>query len=503
MTIIFENNTFKYEVESVCKLFFPCVLFQHEYDTPWKERDDVIVASLSRGAEDTVLTGLVRLQGKECTASQTVLNEDFRYEEECERLLCVAVYHALEQATGIHVTWGVMTGIRPVKQMNYWIEKGKSMEEVERIFAEDYLVTPQKIDLCKKTRKNQVEIIDASKPNSYSLYVSIPFCPSRCSYCSFVSSSIAAPKAKALVGEYVEKLCEEIRYMGKQVEGLGLQLETAYIGGGTPTTLSADQLTQLTQCMRESFPLDQAKEFTIEAGRADTITRDKLEAIKQAGATRISINPQTFNDQVLKNIGRKHTAQQVVDCYHMAQEMGFEDINMDFIAGLPGDTYESFCKTIDEAVMLNPTNITVHTLTIKRSSDLFHAGELDESLPQMEISKMVEYAYQALTQAGYEPYYLYRQKNTLQNLENVGYCKPGYEGLYNIYIMEEIHTILAAGASAVSKLIRKKSQKVQRIFNYKYPFEYNRDFADILERKNAIREFYTVLKPESSISLEK
>lgn len=497
MTIIFENNTFKYEVESVCKLFFPCVLFHHEYDTPVGDRQQVIVASLEEGEEETRLTGMVRLGGKEYAACETLSRKAPDYQDQCERLLCMAVYHALEQGTGIQVPWGIMTGIRPVKQMNYFIEKGASMEETERIFSEDYLVTQQKIDLCKKTRKNQLAIIDASKPNSYSLYVSIPFCPSRCSYCSFVSSSIAAPKARALVGEYVEKLCEEIRYMGRQVEGLGLQLETAYIGGGTPTTLSAQQLRTLTQCMRESFPLEQAKEFTIEAGRADTITRDKLLAIREAGATRISINPQTFNDQVLQNIGRKHTAKEVLDSYLLARELGFEDINMDFIAGLPGDTLESFCRTIDQAVELSPTNITVHTLTIKRSSDLFHAGELDESLPQLEISKMVEYAYKALTQAGYEPYYLYRQKNTLQNLENVGYCKPGYEGLYNIYIMEEIHTILAAGASGVSKLIRKKSQKVQRIFNYKYPFEYNRDFQDILDRKNAIREFYT--RPQTEI----
>lgn len=494
MTIIFNGHSFKYEIEAVCKLFFPCVLFRHEYESEDFQRDNLIITRRRPGKRTTGLLAAVKLNGKLYAASERVENAHPRYEDECERLLAIAVYHALQKATGIDVKWGVMTGIRPVKQMNYWIEKGKSPEEVRRIFQEDYLVSPQKIALCEKTLGNQVEIIDASKPNSYSLYVSIPFCPTRCSYCSFVSSSISQPKAKALMDEYVVKLCEELRCIAEKIEGLGLCLETAYIGGGTPTTLSAEQLKMLTDCINQNFPMDTVKEFTIEAGRADTITEEKLRVIKEAGATRISINPQTFNNQVLENIGRKHTAEQVIECYHLAKRLGFDDINMDFIAGLPGDSLESFKKTIDLAVELSPTNITVHTLTIKRSSDLFHPGDLDQNLPDLEISKMVEYAYNLLCQNGYEPYYLYRQKNTLQNLENVGYCKKGYEGLYNIYIMEEIHTILAAGASGVSKLIREKSQKVQRIFNYKYPFEYIREFSEMLKRKDAIEEFYRMKK---------
>lgn len=490
MTIIFNGHTFKYEIESVCKLFFPCVLFRHEYESYDFSRDDLIITRLKKGRRTTRLLAVIKRQDGMFCSHCVLANGHEKYEDECERLLAVAVYEALSAATGIQVKWGVMTGIRPVKQMNYWLEKGKTKEEVRRIFAEDYLVSPQKIALCEQTLANQVDIIEASKPNSYSLYVSIPFCPSRCSYCSFVSSSIAAPKAKALVEDYVDKLCEELRYIGKIVAGLDLRLETAYIGGGTPTALTAEQLARLTACIDANFPMDTVKEYTIEAGRADTITEEKLRVIRDAGATRISINPQTFNDEVLQNIGRRHTAQDVVDCYELAKKLGFTDINMDFIAGLPGDTLESFRRTIDRAVELSPTNITVHTLTIKRSSNLFHANELDENLKEMETSEMVEYAYQKLTKHGYEPYYLYRQKNTLQNLENVGYCKKGYEGLYNIYIMEEIHTILAAGASAVSKLIRKKSQKVQRIFNYKYPFEYNKDFDTILRRKDEIAEFY-------------
>ncbi len=490
MTIIFNNHEFKYEIEAVCKLFFPCILFKHEYQLSDLDRDNLIVTQLKQEQQTIYLSTMVRLDGQVFSEQQCVDSNHIHCEKECERLLAVTVYLALKRATGIDVKWGIMTGIRPVKQLNYWIEQGHSIQQVKEIFQRDYLASEEKFELCKQVREHQISIIDASKPNSYSLYVSIPFCPTRCSYCSFVSSSIAGTKAKALVNDYVEKLCEEIRYIGDIVKRFSLSLETIYIGGGTPTTLSAEQLILLTNTIKQAFLVQDVKEYTIEAGRADTITREKLLAIRQAGATRISINPQTFQDHVLKAIGRKHTVQQVIDCYHLARELGFEDINMDLIAGLPEDTLETFQDTIDKIIALSPTNVTVHTLTIKRSSDLFQNHEENEKISDDAIVQMVEYAYQKLTQNGYYPYYLYRQKNTLQNLENIGYCKKGYEGRYNIYIMEEIHTILAAGASAVSKLIRHRSQKVHRIFNYKYPFEYNKDFKTILERKNQIAEFY-------------
>lgn len=497
MTIIFNGHDFKYEIESVCKLFFPCVLFQHEYESENLDREDLIITIRTTEKDMTWLKSEIHLNGKRFYSEQKLQTDVPDYEDECERLMAIAVYQSLKEATGIDVEWGIMTGIRPVKQMNYWLEKGKTPEQVRRIFAEDYLVSPKKIELCEKTLKNQVQIIDSSRPNSYSLYVSIPFCPSRCSYCSFVSSSISNAKARALLNDYLENLCKEIAYIGELISGLDLQLETVYIGGGTPTVLSAEQLRRLAVCLQQYFPLEAAKEFTVEAGRADTITRQKLKAIRDAGANRISINPQTFQNSVLSAIGREHCAQEVIEAYQMAKEMGFHNINMDLIAGLPTDTLEGFQKTIDQAIELSPSNITVHTLTVKRSSDLFQPGQLDQRLPETKIAEMVEYAYEKLTQNGYEPYYLYRQKNTLQNLENIGYCKKGYEGLYNIYVMEEIHTILAAGASGVSKLIRKKSQKVKRIFNYKYPFEYNRDFRTILDRKQTIKTFYNNNSTES------
>jgi oxygen-independent coproporphyrinogen-3 oxidase len=489
MTLIFNGHSFQYEVECVSKMFFPCVRFGHEQDSTDFNRDDLIITRQKIGKRSVFLLAVVKWNGKLWHAHRVIPLQQAD-KSTCERLLCIALYEVLTKATGIDVKWGIMTGIRPVKQMNYMTLRGASLPEIRRYFMEDYLVSEQKTKLCELTAKNQLDIIRSSTPRSYSLYVSIPFCPSRCSYCSFVSSSIAYHKARQLIEPYVEKLCEELQYLADQIRGLDLQLESIYIGGGTPTTLTAEQLKRLTDTIKKLFLSPSVREYTIEAGRADTITREKLEVIRDSGATRISINPQTFEDEILQRIGRKHTAQQVRDAYQMAVDMGFSDINMDFIAGLPGDTLEGFSKTMEEAVSLSPSNITVHTLSIKRSSDLYTANGLDESLKQMQTAQMVEYAYQILTKNGYEPYYLYRQKNTLQNLENVGYSKKGYEGLYNIFIMEEVHTILAVGASGVSKLIHPGSVKVKRVFNYKYPYEYLDGFDEILRRKEEVKEFY-------------
>lgn len=490
MTIIFNGHTFKYEIENICKLFFTGTLFKHIYNTDvFNIDDDVVITRLKKHKTKTSLLVIVKMDGNISKKRQVVENNIENYDDECERLLSIAVYEALREITNIDVSWGIMTGIRPVKQMNYLIEKGNSFNDVKKIFKEKYLVSDIKIDLCEQTLKNQMPIIESSKFNSYSLYISIPFCPSRCSYCSFVSSSIANKKALGTLDDYLDNLCKEIKYVADIVKNKNLRLESVYIGGGTPTTLTPIQLEKLFNCMYNNFPINSAREFTVEAGRADTITREKLEVIKKFGATRISINPQTFNDSVLKAIGRNHSADDVVKCYNMAKEVGFDDINMDFIAGLPNDTYKSFCNSIDKAVELSPTNITVHTLTVKRSCDLFSVDKLDDIITQQDVSNMVDYAYNKLSQNLYLPYYLYRQKNTIKNLENIGYCKKGYEGLYNIFIMEEIHTIIALGASAVSKLIKEKSKKVKRIFNYKYPFEYNNNFKEILNRKNQLDDF--------------
>lgn len=285
---------------------------------------------------------------------------------------------------------------------------------------------------------------------------------------------------------YVDALCREVEAIQCEAQKNDLNIKTIYIGGGTPTALSADQLRQLMGTVRRCFDLSALEEYTVEAGRPDCTDREKLEVLKEYGATRISINPQTFSDEVLSRIGRRHTAQDILDCFKTAREVGHNNINMDLIAGLPGDTVEGFEKSLNTAISLSPENITVHTLTLKRASNLVIKNAEDD---YGDVAAMLDKC-AALADAGYRPYYLYRQKNTLQNLENTGWCKPGFEGLYNIYIMEEVHSILSAGAGGSTKLCQPGGTRIERIFNYKYPAEYISGFDTILKRKEGIGEFY-------------
>ena len=321
-----------------------------------------------------------------------------------------------------------------------------------------------------------------------SVYAGIPFCPSRCSYCSFVSRTVGDKSSRALVAPYVDCLCKELAATRAAADAAHLSIKTLYIGGGTPTSVNAQQLRQLMGTMAEQFDLPALEEFTVEAGRPDCTDEEKLRIIKEYGATRISINPQTFSDEVLRNIGRRHTAQDILDCYRTARRVGHDNINMDLIAGLPGDTVEGFRHSLQTAIDLDPENITVHTLTLKRASNLVVEHR---DADYADVAAMVE-SCELLEKAGYRPYYLYRQKGTLQNLENVGWCKPGYECLYNIYIMEEVHTILSAGAGGSTKLVAPGARhgKIERIFNYKYPTEYIDRFDTILARKEGVKQFY-------------
>ena len=312
------------------------------------------------------------------------------------------------------------------------------------------------------------------------LYLHIPFCVKKCAYCDFYSITDASLKA-----DYTAALIRDIKAYGERCSGY--TVDTVYIGGGTPTSLSAAQLEQLMSHIAKTFDLAKLDEYTAEAGRPDCTDAEKLAVIKEYGATRISINPQTFSDEVLAGIGRKHSAQDILDCYADARKAGHEDINMDLIAGLPGDTVEGFEHSLRQAIALDPENITVHTLTLKRASRIVMEDQKENDYA--DVAAMLERCH-LLAEAGYRPYYLYRQKNTLQNLENVGWCKPGHEGYYNIYIMEEVQTILSAGAGGSTKLVADGGKRMQRIFNFKYPTEYIQRFAEVLERKKGVADFY-------------
>lgn len=475
------NHKFHYETENLCRVFFPYETIRVINDES-DETDDITVVTSMSG--EYVVGVSVNINGTTGEKKKTVADYD-----DCEREMAILLFSLLSEITGYVPKWGILTGVRPSKLMNSFI-KDYGDNGAKAYFTDKLLVCKNKTELAYSVAKAEEKIMSLSDEKSFSLYVSIPFCPTRCNYCSFVSHSIA--QAKKLLPDYVENLCKEIKQTAEIANSLGLRLESIYWGGGTPTTLSAEMLERICAEINNDFDLSRLREYTIEAGRADTVTAEKLRVIKAAGVGRISINPQTFNDDVLKAIGRRHTVDDVVRVFNEARELGFDNINMDLIAGLTDDTYESFCNSIDRAISMNPENITLHTLALKRSSTIVTHG-VDVQSGEI-ANKMLEYAQNRFYSEGYKPYYMYRQSRSLGNLENVGWCRDGFECLYNIFMMEECHTVLAVGAGAVTKLKDPNSRNIERIFNYKYPYEYNSRYDAIAERKDQIKEFYGKLR---------
>lgn len=481
MTIIFNNNNYKYEIEAVVKLFIPATKFNFLYEERNAD-DDIIMTQVKVCKTYTYLFSYVRIENVYVRKSKRINNNDDSVSIEFE--LCTLIFHCLNKIIGVKPKWGLLTGIRPVKKVNDLINLGKSKEDVFTFFKEKYLVDDDKIKLSYKTSCVQLPLINSLKPQTVSIYISIPFCPTRCTYCSFVSHSMKS--AKKLIPEYIVKLCEEMKIVGQMVRDLNFKVDTVYFGGGTPTSLTAEQLQIIMYNLQNNFDLSEIREYCVEAGRADTINRGKLQVIKDMGATRISINPQTFNDEVLHAIGRNHTSKETLEAFYLSREIGFDNINMDVIAGLPTESIESFKNTIDKTISLNPDGITVHTLTIKRSANLYTSAKEYIENPANE---MVDYSFKRLIENYYNPYYLYRQKNTLNNLENTGYSKAGKESLYNIYIMDESQAIFALGGAASTKLIS-KSGRIERVHNHKFPYEYINRFDELMEKKKFIYDFY-------------
>ena len=382
--------------------------------------------------------------------------------------------------------WGILTGIRPAKLATKLLREGKPDQDVINYFVKDCGTTEAKAALALETAKAEMPVEDAMDKGGISLYVGIPFCPTRCLYCSFVTCGTR--QAAKLIPEYLECLKREIAFSGGLSAENGKHLETVYIGGGTPTTLSADQLHELLSQIEESFDLSSCKEFTVEAGRPDTVTAEKLKTLKRHGVDRISINPQTMNPETLHIIGRAHTPDDIRHAMTLARDCGFDCINMDVIAGLPGETFEMFQYTMEEVEKLSPENTTVHTMSIKRSSRLHeYLGEYALT-DGAQVEAMVDFAYRYMKELGKHPYYMYRQKNQLGNLENVGYCKPGTENLYNIYIMEELQTISSVGCGGVTKTVYPVKNKIERIFNVKEPQDYIARIDEMMERKKNMFE---------------
>ncbi|MCI5604156.1 MAG: coproporphyrinogen dehydrogenase HemZ [Clostridia bacterium] len=396
----------------------------------------------------------------------------------CTKSFC----HAAKKIKNINLPWGVMCGIRPAKNVRELIDEGYSDDEVVEILKNIYEVSDEKTELARTVAENEKLLLSQIGKNSVSVYIGIPFCPTRCLYCSFVSTDVRV--SGKYMDEFVEKLLLEIDKTAEIINKLGVYVENIYIGGGTPTTLSAEQLTQIFTALKKNFDFSKIKEFTLEAGRVDTITKEKLAAAKKGGVNRISINPQTMNDVTLKKVRRAHNSKMIRDCFYLARDIGFDNINMDLIAGLPDETVDMFRYSLDEVIKLNPENITVHSMCIKRAASLrFTDVELTEA---RHMNEMLSYTQKRMKENNMDPYYMYRQKNILGNLENVGYAKKGTMSAYNINIMEEKQTIIALGGGGSTKLVM--GGRIERIFNFKDPLEYIRRFDEILKKKDEIIE---------------
>lgn len=491
MKLCLINHSFKYELEKLIRIFLP--FEKVEFSNEPFYGDGTAVTRLEKG-ERTVLSAVLRIYGKIYSAEETLSDTDSDYENECERLLAVALYRCFTEASGYIPKWGILTGVRPAKLFSR-LSAAYGDEKAADWFKNALMADESKISLCRETVESEKRITGLSLPCSFSLYISVPFCPSRCSYCSFVSHSVE--QAKGLIPRYVDLLVREIEKTAEISASLGLRLETVYIGGGTPTSLTAVQLSAVMSAVAGNFDLSHLREYTVEAGRPDTVTAEKLKAIKALGVTRISINPQTMNDRVLERIGRRHTSEDTVKAFMLARKCGFDNINTDLIAGLPGDDFESFRDTLRRVLELEPESVTVHSLAMKKASTLNINGEFPEAQAGKTADMMVEYARKTLTEAGIFPYYMYRQSKTVGNLENVGYSKRGSECLYNVFTMDETHSVLACGASAVTKLREPNGGYIERIFNYKYPYEYISRFGEILAKKDGITVFYEKYSAEN------
>lgn len=481
------GHDFHYECENLCRVYFPNEKINIVYDGDGEDIKEVITRCEPTDGGNK-LTVTVKLDGAEKSLEESVFAPECELRVKSELKTAQLIYALMSEMTGYTPPWGVLTGVRPSKLMLRLIaDMGE--EAATEYFTGSLLVSNEKTALAKTVAKAEEEIVNLSDEKSFSLYVSIPFCPTRCSYCSFVSHSIANSNAKKLLPDYLEKLEEEIKLTGQVASEIGLRLESVYFGGGTPGVLEAPQMDRLLTAIEQSFDLSDVREYTVEAGRPDTITPEKLRILRLHNVDRISINPQTFNQQTLEKIGRNHSVEQALKAYRLAKTYGFRSINMDLIAGLPDETFEDFAASLDTALALCPENITVHTLALKRSSELNASGA---GVANGNTAKrMLEYASSALTDRGYAPYYMYRQSKCVGNLENVGWCLKGHECLYNVFMMEECHSVLAVGAGAVTKLREPNGTNIERIFNYKYPYEYISGFDKITERKDGILTFYS------------
>ena len=487
MRLYFSGHDCRYAAEQSLLMLFPGEKPEYPEGSPSGERCELRV---SRGAKYTVCTALLVRSGAAFRGRAQAENPDPADEyalRGCENRLVKLAFYRAALASGLpKPEWGSLSGVRPAKLMDAYLREGLSPRAAKGRFMREYFVSGSRAQLCLDAALAAQEAARSLDERDVCLYVGIPFCPTGCAYCSFVSQSVE--KSMKLMEPFLDALLLDIRATAAETRRAGLRPVALYMGGGTPTTLSAAQLDRLCAALEREFDLSALREYTVEAGRPDTITAEKLRVLRAHGVGRVSVNPQTMSDSVLEAIGRRHTAQDIVDALALVRECGGFEVNMDLIAGLPADTAGGFSRTLDAVLSLAPENVTVHTLSLKRGSGLTLAGR---PLPEAgEVRAMLDEAMERLAGSGYAPYYLYRQKNMAGGFENVGWTKPGSENLYNICIMEELCSILAMGAGGSTKLVADGGKRIKRFIAPKYPQEYINAAPGFAAGKERIGEFY-------------
>ncbi len=481
-----DDERFIRPLELIANLFF------EETSITFKEEENCDLSihfSLNIKENSVYVTG--RLLDKEGVLESSEYEKAFvSYQTEKERFKQIknAVSHAfltmLQNKTGIIQKWGILTGVRPTKLMHRKMQENVPVDKAHKQLQEEYLIKEEKIQLMQQIVERQLAVVPDlyELRNEVSIYIGIPFCPTKCAYCTFPAYAINGRQGS--VDSFLGGLHYEMREIGKWLKEHNINVTTVYFGGGTPTSITAEEMDMLYEEMYTSFPnVSKIREITVEAGRPDTITEEKLEVLKKWKIDRISINPQSYIQETLKAIGRHHTVEETVDKFHLARSMGMKNINMDLIIGLPGEGIDEFTHTLNETEKLMPESLTVHTLSFKRASEMTKNKEKYKVADRREISKMMELAQDWTKAHQYHPYYLYRQKNILGNLENVGYSLKGQESIYNIMIMEEQQSIIGLGCGASSKLVDPKTGKITRFANPKDPKTYNENFQTYTDEK--------------------
>ena len=486
MKLYLHGHDYKYAAEQMLLSLYPSERPEYPDGKPEGDRAEI---SLSRGEKFVTSVCKLCIGGKvfygKAAFSAALAVDGISRDKLCQRIIKNAFYRAALSAGHKRPAWGALTGVRPGK-LFCSIMADTDADTAVRRFVSEYDVTEERAELCRDTSLVTKAVADSLGERDVCLYVGIPFCPTRCSYCSFVSQSVE--KSMKLIPPFVVALMQEIDAAAKAVNELGLRIISIYMGGGTPTTLNAEQLERLCCKLEDRFDLTNLREYTVEAGRPDTITEEKLRVLKAHGVDRVSVNPQTMVDSVLEAIGRRHSAQDIVDALGKVRSVGGMAVNMDLIAGLTSDTVDGFAETLRTVIALEPENITVHTLSLKKGSRITLEGS---QLPtDIEVGRMLDLAGDALRGAGYSPYYLYRQKFMSGGFENVGWTKDGHVNIYNVCIMEELCSIIALGGGGSTKLVAEGTGKNIRFFAPKYPAEYISGIEKTCSDKQGIIDFY-------------